>query len=218
MAESGLLHRLMGAAHRPIYAARLRELVRRITPRLHAGDRVLDVGCGEGTLGRALMDSVSCPDGVSVAGLERFPRGGEPIPVTAYEGGRMPFEDDAFDVVIVADVLHHEEDPDALLRECGRVAKRLVIVKDHQIAGVLARPRICLIDWAANAPYGVKCLFRYNTPAGWAETHRRLGFGVADEVRSMRLYPPLVNLLFGRRLQYMAFLAPPRPPARAEGL
>lgn len=205
----------MGAAHRPVYESRLRELVRRITPRLHAGDRVLDVGCGEGTLGAAILRSPSCPQGVQVEGLERFARGGEPIPVTAYEGGRAPFEDGTFDVVIIADVLHHEEDPDALLRECGRLARRLVILKDHQIAGPLAKARISLIDWAANAPYGVRCLFRYNTPAQWAETHRRLGFGVTGELRSMRLYPPIVNLLFGRRLQYMAFLAPPNAPKGA---
>ena len=27
--------------------------------------------------------------------------------------------------------------------------------------------RVSLIDWAANAPYGVKCLFSYNSPEEW---------------------------------------------------
>ena len=32
----------------------------------------------------------------------------------------------------------------------------------------------------------------------------------------MRLYPPIVNLLFGRRLQYFAVVEP-IPPGKAEG-
>ncbi len=35
---------LMRRLHAPIYEARVRELVRQITPHLRAGDRVLDVG------------------------------------------------------------------------------------------------------------------------------------------------------------------------------
>lgn len=204
-----MLGPLMSRMHAPVYAARLRELVRSIVPHLEAGDRLLDVGCGNGTLAKALLDAENAPDGLVCEGLERFPRGGEPIPVTGYDGGRFPFDDDAFDVVTIADVLHHEEDPDALLRECGRVARRLVIVKDHQIKGILAQQRISLIDWAANAPYGVKCLYRYNTPEGWREIHDRLGFGVVEERSSINLYPPVVNRLFGRSLQYMGVLSPP---------
>ena len=45
-------------------------------------------------------------------------------------GKSLPFEDGAYDVVILADVLHHDPDPVALMKECGRVAKRFVIVKD----------------------------------------------------------------------------------------
>lgn len=196
---------LMAAMHRPVYAARLKELVRRIVPRLREHDRVLDVGCGNGTLGRAIMDNPGCPKDVSVTGLERFKRGGEPIEVVPYDGVTFPFPDESFDVVIVADVLHHEDDPDRLLRECARVTRRLVIVKDHQVNGLLAQQRISLIDWAANAPYGVKCLYRYNTPAQWAATPPRVGLRSAEEVRSMHLYPPVFNLLFGRGLQYMGF-------------
>ena len=204
-----MLKRLMLAMHTPIYEARLRELVARIAPHLRPGDRVLDVGCGGGQLGAALM--AQAPEGVVIVGLERFRRGGEPIEVHAYDGGAIPFEDASYDVVILADVLHHENDPDYLLSECRRVAKRFLIVKDHLLEGIAAWSRLSLIDWAANAPYGVKCLFRYNTHQQWQDSHKRHSLRPVEELASMNLYPPMVNLLFGRRLQYLAVLGIEEP-------
>jgi SAM-dependent methyltransferase len=202
----GMLSGLMTKMHRPIYEARLRELVRRIMPHLRAGDRVLDVGCGNGTLGRALMDEPDAPKGLIVEGLERAPRGGEPITVHAYDGVAMPFEGQSYDAVIVADVLHHERDPMRLLRECARVSRRLVIIKDHQVKGLLAQQRISLMDWAANAPYGVPCLYTYNTPDEWKLIPIELRLGVVEEIPTMNLYPAGWNLIFGKSLQYMAIL------------
>ena len=201
---SGAIGSLMKAAHAPIYASRLRALVRAITPHLRPGDRLLDVGCGVGTLAKAILDDPGCPAGVVAEGLESHPRGGEPIPVTAYDGDRFPFDDGSFDVVTIADVLHHDHHPERLLAECARVSRRYVIVKDHQIKGPLAQSRVSLIDWAANAPHGVPCLYRYNTPSQWRDVPGSLGARLEREHASMNLYPPLVNLLFGRSLQYLA--------------
>lgn len=202
----GLLTPVMRAMHKPIYESRMRELVRVIVPHLREGDRVLDVGCGNGTLGRAIMNAPGCPKGVVVEGLERAVRGGEPITVHPYDGVTMPMADGSYDMVIVADVLHHEPDPERLLRECRRVSRRLVVIKDHQVAGLLAQQRISFMDWAANAPYGVPCLYRYNTPAQWQQVPVSLGMKVEAEHAGMNLYPAGWNLLFGRRLQYMVFL------------
>ncbi len=109
--KHGLVSAIMRRIHAPIYASRLRELVRRIVPHLHKSDRVLDVGCGFGALGRAIMDAASCPRDISVAGLERLRRDGSLIPVATYDGQTMSYDDPTFEVIILADVLHHEEDP-----------------------------------------------------------------------------------------------------------
>ncbi len=204
-----VLHPVMTALHAPIYRARRDALVRAIVPHLKPGDRVLDIGCGNGTLGQAIMADKACPQGVVVEGLERFARGGEPITVHKYDGVRAPFDDKSYDVVIVADVLHHEEQPDRLIAECTRLSRRLVIIKDHQVAGPLAQQRISFIDWAANAPYGVKCLYRYNTKQQWDETVARHRFTPVEQRRSMKVYPPLVDLVFGGNLHYFGVLGVP---------
>ena len=113
---------VMKRMHEPVYRARQAELVRCIAPHLRPGDRVLDVGCGFGALGKALMESPATPEDVVVEGLESVPRDGAMIPITAYEGDTIPFEDNQFDVVMLADVLHHEPEPDRLIAECKRVA------------------------------------------------------------------------------------------------
>lgn len=200
-----MLSSLMARMHKPIYEHRLKVLVAEILPRLKPGDRVLDVGCGNGALGAALMADPRCPAGVTVEGLERVVRGGEPIKVHAYDGKLMPQDAKSYDAVIVADVLHHEEQPDRLLRECARVSRRLIIVKDHRVTGPLSRWRVCLMDWAANAPYGVPCLFRYNTLQQWRAEPAKIGARVEHELTAMDLYPGLWNPVFGKKLQYMAF-------------
>lgn len=119
----------------------------------------------------------------------------------------MPFANASFDLVICADVLHHEEREDELLRECARVARRAVMVKDHARDGLFAQSRISLMDWAANAPYGVVCLYRYHTLAQWRAMFTRCQLRMLKEMHPLPLYPAGWELAFGGRLQYIAFVA-----------
>ncbi len=198
-----LLSALARRLHAPVYASRLTRLTAAIAPHLKPTDRLLDVGCGGGALAASLAAAIP---GLHAEGAETHPRGGEPIPVTPYDGRRLPFADDAFDVLTVADVLHHDPDPVAVLRECARVARRAVIVKDHHPGGrlPLAHARICLMDFAANTGYGVKCLYDYPTAEGWRTRFEAAGFHLAHETTSLQLYPRPYRWVFTPGLQYLA--------------
>jgi ubiquinone/menaquinone biosynthesis C-methylase UbiE len=139
-------------------------------------------------------------------GVEKFRRGGEPIEVHEYKTGQLPFADQSFDVAVLADVLHHEEQESFLLGEAVRVSKRLLFVKDQKPEGLLGFWRICFADWASNNPYEVPCLYRYHTSEEWRSLFQGHGLTPISEELSLDYYPPLMNSLFGSRLQYLAVL------------
>ncbi len=195
-----MLRSLLRTFHKPIYEHRQQVLVKLISPHLAPGARVLDIGCGFGHLGRALMDASNGQ--VQVEGLESVKRGNELIPITAYEGTRIPFPDGTFDAVIVADVLHHDHDQERLLREAARVSRNLVIIKDHLRDGVMAQQRISFLDWAANAGYNVPCLYKYNNLQEWHAIVGKLSSGIVEERTSIDVYPPVFNELLGKGLHY----------------
>ena len=84
----------------------------------HARGRLVDLGCGRVPLYgayRARVASVTCVDWSESA------HGGRHLDVTTDLGERLPFEDGAFDTVILSDVLEHLARPDVLLGEIARV-------------------------------------------------------------------------------------------------
>lgn len=198
--------------HKYAYEPRLKVLTDRLASILEPGQRVLDVGCGSGALGAALTKRVP---GLIVEGVETNPRGGEPIKVHAYRGGTLPFADNSYDAVIVADVLHHDHDPVAVLKECARVAKTRVIVKDHLKHGWFSQLRISALDWGANQPYGVECLYTYWTKDEWRQMFGKAKLGIESFQSPVALYHPALDWLFGGDIHFIAQL---RFPATAPSL
>jgi SAM-dependent methyltransferase len=82
------------------------------------GDRVLDVGCHDGTLLSSLKSGLRV--GVDIA--PRLPRGS--LPVVQADGRRLPFRSESFDQTIALDVIEHVPDGAQITSEMVRVTRR----------------------------------------------------------------------------------------------
>lgn len=195
--------RTIGASHTLLARdRRVEALSAHLSRLIPSGSRTLDVGCGDGRITKRLAEQR--PD-LRLVGIDVLDRA-TAVPVVRFDGCRIPFEDEAFDAVLLIDVLHHAEDPEALLAEALRVARRCVVLKDHFRQGLLASQTLRLMDWFGNRPHGVVLRYHYLRPVEWQALFDRLGLRVVQEVPRLGLYPPPFRWLFERSLHFLARL------------
>ncbi len=102
------------------------DLYRRVGPK-----RVLEVGCGEGRLATHLLAQGPAPErfvATDVALVELAPDADPRIEFGVASVYELPYEDDAFDLVVCCEVLEHLERPRQALCEIARVAQRAVLL------------------------------------------------------------------------------------------
>jgi SAM-dependent methyltransferase len=195
---------MLGAIHgKIVFNRRIRTLAAAIADRLPQNARVLDVGCGSGDL--ALLVMQMRPD-VTIEGIDVLVRPETAIPVHAYDGAHIPFGDNSFDAAMVIDVLHHTDDPGAVLGEIARVAPQ-VIIKDHLRDGIAAGPTLRFMDWVGNAAHGVRLPYNYLSRREWQQIWSRLHLGTSKFATSLSLYPRPFTWLFDRGLHFVAVLS-----------
>jgi SAM-dependent methyltransferase len=193
--------RAVGALHnRVIFSRRVQVLADTIASKLPADATVLDVGAGSGDMAVAILAS---KPSLRFEGVDVLVRPNTAIPVKQYDGHHLPYGDSMFDYAILVDVLHHTDDPAAVLAEVGRVARR-IIIKDHYRNGLLAGARLRFMDWVGNAAHGVRLPYNYLSRAEWSRIWAGGGFKVLDVDETFQLYPLPLDLIFGRGLHFIA--------------
>src|SRR6185295_8730282 len=95
--------------------------------RRHAGSSLLDLGCGFGAYSGALMKEglkcVGCD--INLDYLRKAAANGLPV---ANVDSTLPFQDRAFDPVLILEVLEHVADVERVLSEAFRVARKNVLI------------------------------------------------------------------------------------------
>ena len=101
-----------------------------LLPHLSAGDALLDVGCGPGTLTADLASRVASvlaleqtESALDLARAEIERRGSTNVTFASGDVHRLDLPDDRFDVVHAHQVLQHVADPVLALREMARVCR-----------------------------------------------------------------------------------------------
>ncbi|MFD7729391.1 methyltransferase domain-containing protein [Kitasatospora phosalacinea] len=133
-----------------------------LLPELRPGQRLLDVGCGPGTITADFAELVG-PEG-RVVGIEPVAgvlaeaaalaadRGLANLSYEVADVYRMPYADGSFDVVHAHQVLQHLPDPVAALREMRRVTAPggVIAVRDSDYAAMTWYPEVPELDeWSA---------------------------------------------------------------------
>lgn len=198
----GLLNRVHDSV---VFGRRVKVLSQALAAAIPTGGSVLDLGCGDGQVAVGLM--ALRPD-LAVEGVDVLLRPVTHIPVTLYDGASLPFADESFDYVTIVDVLHHTDDPAAVLAEASRVARRGVVVKDHLRQGVLAGPTLRLMDWVGNRGHDVRLPYNYLDAGQWTTAFERAGLAKASWADALGLYGAPLNWLFERKLHFVALLKP----------
>ncbi len=182
---------------------RVRVLTRELEPLLPPSARVLDVGCGDGTLDSLLLGARS---DLVIEGIDVLVRPDTKIEVRAFDGHTIPHLDDSFDCVLFVDVLHHSEDARQLLREAQRVARDCIVIKDHRRNGFLAERTLRFMDDVGNRRFGVDLPYNYWSHEEWDQAIRDVGLEVRQWKQQLGLYPWPASWLFGRGLHFVAQL------------
>jgi len=132
-----------------------------LLPHLSAGQRLLDVGCGPGSITLDLARHVASPDGTGhatgvdrsedVLATARARAAEECVANVAFESGNiydLQYDDGSFDIAHAHQVLHHLADPVAAVRELRRVAAPggLVALREADYAAMSWYPASPALD------------------------------------------------------------------------
>lgn len=172
---------VQAAIYHPVHDAVLGEL--RTQPARH----ILDVGCGTGDL-TARMRAELRPDLVagcdfSAGMLEQARARSGAVRWLQGDATKLPFDDGTFDAVVSTEAFHWFPDPNAALREFGRV-----LAPGGRLLVALVNVRVPATSRLAHA--GSKALgqpARWPTRAEMADRVRAAGFTVERQKRILRL-------------------------------
>ncbi len=190
----------VGALHEKlVFGRRVRVLAGHLARIIPPRARLLDVGCGDGTIDRLISQQ---PPGVSIEGIDVLVRPDSHIPGRPFDGIHIPYPDASFDVVMFVDVLHHTDDPLLLLQEAQRVGK-MIVIKDHLQEGLLAGTSLRFMDWVGNAHHGVALPYNYWSKAQWDAAFDAVGLKQIEITVSLGLYPAPASWIFERGLHFI---------------
>ncbi len=93
---------------------------------IKVGEKLLEVGSGPGSVVEELRKR-----GHNVTALDiQNSAFDESLSPVVYDGTTMPFKEGEFDTALILTTLHHTHDPDQVIREAAKVAKRVIIIED----------------------------------------------------------------------------------------
>lgn len=152
---------------------------------------VLDIGAGRCYIAKELESrnklKVKCLD------VKDLSRTG--MKVIVYGGKKMPFKENEFDSAIVSYVLHHCDEPIAVLREAKRVCRGNIVIFEDTKPSFITN----FMDFMSNKLRGVKTPFKFRPENEWKTIFKKLNLrivAVKHGVEKEWFYPLVEHTMF----------------------
>lgn len=143
-----------------------------IIPLLSKEEKVLDLGSGNGLASYLLRNK-----GFQITPVDiQYGHYNDDVKPVIYDGVKLPFDKDAFDTAIILTVLHHTEQPEAIILETGRVCNRLIILEDIY-TNKIQQYLTYFVDSLVNIGYS-PCPHTNKNNKEWIATFNEMGFTV----------------------------------------
>ncbi|MFT7560691.1 MAG: SAM-dependent methyltransferase [Flavobacteriales bacterium] len=162
---------------------RIQRIADALLPHIDNKARLLDIGCGNAQLGRALCERKE----IDYLGVDLVPQGDSGMSVIQSDIP-YPFNDASFDTVIVILTLHHLEEPLKGLKEAARLsAKKLILLEDVP-RNFIERLAMMAVDYISNKVVSIKIPVPFNflTDTQWKKAFSDLDLNLVSQ---KKVYP-----------------------------
>jgi 2-polyprenyl-3-methyl-5-hydroxy-6-metoxy-1,4-benzoquinol methylase len=164
---------------------------------------ILDVGCGDGELACTVATKISC---TRVKGIDVLERDSCQLDYKTFDGIHIPYANNSFDYILLIDVLHHTNHPKDLLKECSRVSKKGIILKDHTCNTKMDSRILRFMDQVGNDRFDVHLPHNYLSTDQWTKLFKNLNLEAFYFEPNFKLYPYPFSIIFDRKLHFICHL------------
>ena len=172
---------LLGLIHSKLLIRyRNKKLLKLIYNDLIHSSNILSVGCGTGFIEDYIT---SRNKKIKIKGIDIIVPKKTYIKVKKYNGKRIPFKSNSFDVVMFLDVLHHTDNIKDLMSEAKRVTKKLILIKDHYYNTKLDHFLLRIADYIGNKGFGINLNYNYLKEDEWRSLIKQLNLKVIKFIK-----------------------------------
>src|SRR3989338_9982570 len=111
---------------RALAISRAKEKLKQIEICLKRKDAIMDIGTGNGSVCYLLQKLGYSVQSLDIIDISLYPD----IKPQIYDGRKILYKNNKFDVALLLTVLHHIQKPEQVLLEVARVAEKVIIIEE----------------------------------------------------------------------------------------
>lgn len=151
-----------------------KDRIKKVKPYLNKKDKILDIGAGSCIISEILRKEGYDITPIDVNNLS-FAESVEPI---IYDGNKIPFKADEFNVSLILTVLHHTPFPEKILEEAKRVSGSIIVIEDIY-TNIFNKYIAYFFDSLLNLEF-FGCTHTNKTDKEWKGTFNKIGLKLLD--------------------------------------